>query len=114
MQLEFAKAAAGFFGAGISAGIVWLAQVTPPEAKTWLEGGAYLALVSCLGYAVKHLNAERAKLEAARESDRARWEKKWSDEHQENLAAREADRAVREKFMGAITELAKAIKTPEP
>jgi hypothetical protein len=70
--------------------------------------------MSCSGYAVKHLNAERGKLEVARERDRERWEKKWSDEHQENLAAREADRVVREKFTGAITELAKAIKTPEP
>lgn len=110
MHLEFAKAAAGFFGASVSAGLVWVAQATPPEAKGWLEGGAYFALVSCLIYAVRHLNAERREERAAREADSGKWEAKWDAEHSENLAAREADRDVREKFATAVNDLAVAVK----
>lgn len=42
----------GFIGAGLSAGMLQLAQTLPPDLKGWLEGGAYLGLVGCLIYAV--------------------------------------------------------------
>lgn len=110
MHLQFVKAAAGFFGASVSAGLVWVAEVTSPEAKGWLDGGAYFALVSCLIYAVRHLNAERREERAAREADNEKWGAKWNIEHAENLAAREADRDVREKLATAVSDLAGAVK----
>lgn len=113
MHIEFFKAAAGFVGAGISAVVVWVAQTAPPippDAKNWMEGGAYFALVSCLAYAIRHLNTERREERAAREKDRERWEQKWGEEHAMNMDAREKDRAIRERFAGAVEDLSRAVK----
>ncbi|MFT3992653.1 MAG: hypothetical protein QM680_14765 [Luteolibacter sp.] len=45
----------------------------------------------------------------AREADRKTWETKWSEEHEKNLAAREADRETRERFADAVEKLADAV-----
>lgn len=109
MQPEFFKSMAGFLGATVSFFATYFADAVPASLQTGFEGVTSLSVIGCLIYAIKHLNSERTEERRLREMDRERWEAKWAEEHADNIAAREKDREVREKFAAAVNDLARAV-----
>ncbi len=47
---ELTQPAIGFFGAAGSLTIAQISDAIPPQARGWVEGGAYVALVAFLAY----------------------------------------------------------------
>lgn len=52
LDMSILKPAVGFFCASASAIVAQISDNIPPEARGWVEGGAYVTLVASLGYAV--------------------------------------------------------------
>lgn len=47
---ELAQPAIGFLGAAASLTVAQISEAIPPQARGWVEGGAYVALVGFLAY----------------------------------------------------------------